>query len=144
MSFRNDDMSLLSDWLKSDLPCFDWLRAPFSNHQFENLPKWCQYPNSNPNPKPRRYQNNRPILKFLHSYTVMGEIWSFLVCSQFENTTTFDMTKFRPSLYVFFYFGNKKSGSGFCYLHFPYTEEIYTLGFSSLFLLEIFFFGVFF
>ena len=37
--FQADAMSSFSHWLKFSLPWFDWWRALYSKHQFENLPK---------------------------------------------------------------------------------------------------------
>ena len=37
MSFQNDDMSALSDWLKFDFPCFDWLRAPSERPSYKDF-----------------------------------------------------------------------------------------------------------
>ena len=39
MSFQNDAISSLSDWLRSPRRVFDWMRAQCTKHQFENLSK---------------------------------------------------------------------------------------------------------
>ena len=39
MGFQKVALDTLSDWLESNLTCFDWLRASFSSDQFENLPE---------------------------------------------------------------------------------------------------------
>ena len=36
-----DVLSLVSDWLESALHRFDWLRAPYLKHQFENQFEFC-------------------------------------------------------------------------------------------------------
>ena len=38
--FQTDTLKLICDWLALSDTIFDWLRAPSSKHQFENLPEY--------------------------------------------------------------------------------------------------------